>query len=308
MILVTGAGGFVGRHVVRELTGAGERVRALVRGTKGTDALGGADCELAVGDVTDPAAVAAAVEGCDAVVHLVAIIHGRPAAFERVIAGGTTTVVEAARTAGVGRLVHMSALGVGEHTKDTVPYYRAKWLAEQAVAGSGLPHAILRPSFVFGPDGGALPRFLRVARLAPVTPIVSPGTQRLQPIWVDDLARAVRLALTHDGGFGPEPRPGEPQMLFDLGGPDVVDWNELWARLKQALVVRRPAAHVPPWLLRPPAFLLERLPDPPLTRDQLTMLALGDNVVGDAGASMERLGLQDLVQLDEQLARAVAIP
>jgi NADH dehydrogenase len=283
-------------------------VRALVRGTKGTDALGGADCELAVGDVTDPAAVAAAVEGCDAVVHLVAIIHGRPAAFERVIAGGTTTVVEAARTAGVGRLVHMSALGVGEHTKDTVPYYRAKWLAEQAVAGSGLPHAILRPSFVFGPDGGALPRFLRVARLAPVTPIVSPGTQRLQPIWVDDLARAVRLALTHDGGFGPEPPPGEPQLLFDLGGPDVVDWNELWARLKQALVVRRPAAHVPPWLLRPPAFLLERLPDPPLTRDQLTMLALGDNVVGDAGASMERLGLRDLVQLDEQLARAVAIP
>jgi NADH dehydrogenase len=198
----------------------------------------------------------------------------------------------------------MSALGVGEATKDTVPYYRAKWRAEQAVARSGLPHAILRPSFVFGPDGGALPRFLRIARLAPVTPIVGPGTQRLQPIWVDDLARAVRLALAHDGGFGPEPPPGEPQMLFELGGPDVVDWNELWARLKQALAVRRPSAHLPPWLLRPQAFLLERLPDPPLTRDQLTMLALGDNVVGDAGRSMARLGLGDLVPLDEQLARA----
>lgn len=305
MILVTGAGGFVGRHVVRELTGAGERVRALVRSTKGADALAGADCELAVGDVTDPASVAAAAEGCDAVVHLVAIIHGRPAAFERVIADGTATVVDAARTAGVGRLVHMSALGVGEHTKDTVPYYRAKWQAEQAVAGSGLPHAILRPSFVFGTDGGALPRFLRIARLAPVTPIVGPGTQRLQPIWVEDLARAVRLALVHDGGFGQKPPAGGPELLFELGGPDVVDWNELWARLKQALGARRPSAHLPPWLLRPQAFLLERLPNPPLTRDQLTMLALGDNVVTDGGWSMERLGLRDLVPLDEQLARAV---
>ena len=135
MILVTGANGFVGRHVVRELAGAGKRVRALVRGTKGAAALEGVECELAVGDVTDEAAVAAAVDGCDAVVHLVAIIHGRPADFERVIAGGARNVVAAARAAGVRRIVHMSALGVSERTKDTVPYYRAKWAAERTVGG-----------------------------------------------------------------------------------------------------------------------------------------------------------------------------
>ena len=114
----------------------------------------------------------------------------------------------------------MSALGVGEGTKDTVPYYRAKWAAERTVSECGIPHAILRPSFIFGPDGGVLPRFLRIARLAPVTPIVGAGTQRLQPIWVEDIARAFGVALELD----------EPTLTAELGGPDVVDWNELWRR------------------------------------------------------------------------------
>jgi uncharacterized protein YbjT (DUF2867 family) len=306
MILVTGANGFVGGHVVRELVAAGNRVRALVRSTKGAAALEGVECELVSGDVTDQTSIAAAVDGCEAVVHLVAIIHGRPAAFERVIAGGAANVVEAARAAGVRRLVHMSALGVSEETKDTVPYYRAKWAAEQTVSGSGLPHAILRPSFVFGPDGGALPRFVRIARLTPVTPVVGSGLQRLQPIWVDDLARAVRRALEHDGGFGPSPPAGEPQMLFELGGPDIVDWNELWERIKAALGTRRPAIHLPAWLLRPQALVLELLPNPPVTRDQLTMLSLGDTVVSDDGSSQHRLGVGELVPLDEQLRRVVA--
>jgi NADH dehydrogenase len=268
-------------------------VRALVRSARGATALDGVECELVQGDVTDPESIAVAAAGCDAVVHLVAIIHGRASSFDRVIAGGTRNVVEAAREAGVRRLVHMSALGVGEATKDTVPYYRAKWAAEATVRESGIPHAILRPSFVFGSDGGALPRFLRIARLAPVTPIPGAGTQLLQPIWVDDLARAVRLALEHRGEV-------------ELGGPDVLDWNELWRRIKSALGTRRPTLHIPLWALRPQALAFELLPNPPLTRDQLTMLTLGDNVVTDGGASMRTLGLTGLVPLDEQLRRAAA--
>jgi uncharacterized protein YbjT (DUF2867 family) len=305
MILVTGANGFVGRHVVRELAGAGERVRALVRSTKGAAALEGVECELAVGDVTEPESLARAVDGCEAVVNLVAIIHGRAAHFDRVIAGGAANVVEAARAAGLARIVQMSALGVSEATKDSVPYYRAKWKAERTVAESGIAYAILRPSFVFGPDGGALPRFLRIARLTPVTPVLGSGRQRLQPIWVDDLARAVRLALRRDGGFGPEPTAGEPQLPVELGGADVVDWNGLWERIKTALGTTRPAIHLPFWLMRPQAFVLERLPNPPLTRDQLTMLARGDNVVTDGGLGQTRLGLEGVLGLDEQLRRSV---
>lgn len=294
MILVTGAAGFVGRHVTRLLTERGERVRALVRDIAGATRLDDVDCELAHGDVTDPDSLQEALAGIDTVVHLVAIIAGRPADFERVMTRGTENVLAAARAAGAGRVVYMSALGVSEQTKDTVPYYRAKWACEQAVIDAGIPYAILRPSFVFGPDGGALPRFLRIARLAPVTPVIGSGAQRLQPIWIDDLARAVAATLT-----------GQSAMV-ELGGPDVVDWNELWSRLKSAQGARRPALHLPTWLMRPQALLLERLPGAPLTRDQLTMLSLGDNVVTDGGRSQAALDLGELVPLDEQLRRAAA--
>ena len=297
MILVTGASGFVGGHVVRALAGAGQGVRALVRDVRGAATLEGVDCELVRGDVTDAESLRAAVEGCTAVVHLVAILVGKPADFERVMTQGTMSLLEAANDAGVARFVQMSALGTSEQTKDTVPYFRAKWAIEEAVRASGLSHAILRPSFVFAGDGGALAQFARIARLAPVTPVIGTGTQRLQPIWADDLARAVTFAVK-----------GDNNILVELGGPDVVDWNEFWSRLKAALGTRRPALHLPFWFMRPQAAILERLPSPPVTRDQLRMLQLGDNVVSDGGASMEALGLRDLMPLDEQLQRAVARP
>ena len=294
MILVTGASGFVGHHVVRELAAAGMRVRAMVRTARGAQALEGVDCELVRGDVTDPASLRAAARGMRTIVHLVAILEGSPAAFERVMAVGTGNLVEAARESDVRRIVLMSALGTGPGA--TVPYFRAKWAAEQAVASSGVDHAVLRPSFVFGVDGGALPRLLRVARLAPVTPVIGPGTQRIQPIWIDDLARGVRIAVEAEGTAAP----------FELGGPETVTWSELWRRLKTSLGTRRPTVHVPFWLARGPAALLERIPPTLLTRDQLRMLEGPDNAVTDGGASMRRLGLDALVGLDEQLRRAVA--
>jgi uncharacterized protein YbjT (DUF2867 family) len=297
VILVTGASGFVGGHVVRALVEAGETVRALVRDARGATRLDRVDCEIVRGDVTDPASLRPASEGCTAVVHLVAILAGKPAEFDRVMKQGTESLIEAAQGAGVYRFVLMSALGTSEQTKDTVPYYRAKWAMEEAVRGSGLAHTILRPSFVFAGDGGALPQFARIARLAPVTPVIGGGTQRLQPIWADDLARAVALAVRHDGN-----------IIAELGGPDVVDWNGFWALLKTALGTRRPALHVPFWLMGAPALVLERLPHPPVTRDQLRMLQLGDNIVSDGGKSMAALGLGDLLPLDEQLRRALRQP
>ncbi len=294
MILVTGANGFVGRHVARDLVGSGSRVRAMVRTARAAGALDGIGLDLVRGDVTDPASLLAAARGVRTIVHLVAIVEGAPSAFERVMAAGTGNLVEAAREAGVRRIVLMSALGTGPNA--TVPYFRAKWAAEQAVAGSGIEHVVLRPSFVFGSDGGALPRFVRIARFFPLTPVIGPGTQRVQPIWIDDVVGAVRLAVDGEGSNGP----------VELGGPDAVTWSDFWRRVKAALGTRRPSVHVPFWLARGPAALFERIPPTLLTRDQLRMLEGPDNVVTDGGASMRRLGLADRVPLDEQLRRAAS--
>jgi uncharacterized protein YbjT (DUF2867 family) len=200
-VLVTGGTGFVGPHVIHELRARDVPVRALVRDPARGTRLANWGAELAVGDMTDPTALLTACEDVDAVVHLVAIIKGKPQDFQQVMTEGTRNLVAAAETAGVRRFVLASALGLDERTKDATPYYAAKWEMEKAVRESVLQHVILRPSFVFGDDGGVLPTFVRLARYAPVTPIIGPGTQRLQPIWIDDLAKHYALALTEPATF-----------------------------------------------------------------------------------------------------------
>jgi uncharacterized protein YbjT (DUF2867 family) len=290
-VLVTGGTGFIGPHVVHALRGRDEDVRALVRNPAKATRLTAWGAELVAGDVTDATALRAACEGVDTVVHLVSIIKGSPAQFDRVMTMGTRALVAAAQDAGVRRIVLASALGLDETSKSAVPYYASKWAMEQAVKESGLDHVIFRPSFVFGRDGGVLPTFVRLARFSPVTPIVGPGTQRLQPIWIEDLAQY----FAHAAG-------GQGSGTYELGGPDAVTWNEFWQRLKVALGVRRPSIHMPFGVMRVQATLTEKLPGAPVTRDQLKMLALGDNVVTDASA-VQTFELP-LMPLDEQLRRA----
>jgi NADH dehydrogenase len=293
MILVTGGTGFIGPKIVHRLRAEGKDVRCLVRDRRRGKQLESWGCELAVGDVTDRASLDGAVAGCDAVVHLVAIIMGRRRDFERVMEQGTRNLVAAAKAAGVHRFVLMSALGTNESTRDLVPYYHAKWEMERAVRASGLEQVVFRPSFVFGPDGGALRQFKRIARLSPVTPVIGSGRRRLQPIWVEDVAAYFAAAID---------KPEAAGRTFEVGGPDVVTWNEFWSRLKRALGVRRPSLHVPSRLMRAQAVVLERLPRPPVTRDQLTMLEAGDNVVSNDDA-VETFKLP-LVPLDDQLRRS----
>jgi uncharacterized protein YbjT (DUF2867 family) len=294
-VLVTGGTGFVGPHVVHALRARDVPVRALVRNRGRGSRLVAWGAELVEGDVTDAGSLRAAFAGVDAVVHLVAIIRGSRADFERVMAQGTRNVVFAGKEAGVRRFVLASALGLDERTKDAVPYFAAKWEMERAVKESGLEYVVLRPSFVFGKDGGVLPTFVRLARLAPVTPIVGPGTQRLQPIWVEDVAeyyaQSVDLAAAAN-------------RTFEVGGPDAPTWNEFWDRLKRVLGVHRPSIHMPVSVLRVQAALTERLPFAPVTRDQLTMIELGDNVVTSPDA-VETFEFP-LVPLDEQLRRAAS--
>jgi uncharacterized protein YbjT (DUF2867 family) len=294
VILVTGGTGFVGGHIVHELRGRDLPVRCLVRDRrKGAKAAawGG---ELAEGDITDASSLRRAVAGCDTVVHLVAIRQGREEQFQRIMIQGTRDLLAASKDAGVRRFVYMSALGMTHETKDLVPYYRAKWENEQAVQASGIPFVTFRPSFIFGPDGGILPTFAKLAKLTPVTPIIGSGRQRIQPIWADDVAAYFAEGVQRDDVSG---------RTFELGGPDVVSWNEFWDRLKRARGLRRPSIHVPVGLMKVNALLTERLPgNIPLTRDLLKMLEHGDNVVSDDEA-VRTFGLA-LLPLDHQLRRA----
>ena len=294
MILVTGGTGFVGAHVVHELRGRDLPVRCLVRDLRGGAKLAAWGCELAEGNVTDPESLRAAVAGVDTVIHLVAIRQGRREQFRRIMVEGTRDLLAVAKDTGVRRFVHMSALGTSEETKDLVPYYGAKWENEQQVQGSGISYVIFRPSFVFGPDGGILPTFVKLARLTPVTPIIGNGRQRIQPIWADDLAKYFAEAAGRNDVVG---------RVFELGGPDIVSWNEFWERLKRVRGIRRPSLHIPVGLMKVNALLTERLPgDIPLTRDLLKMLEHGDNVVSDQ-ASVSTFQLP-LLAVDDQLRRA----
>jgi uncharacterized protein YbjT (DUF2867 family) len=294
-VLVTGGTGFVGPVVANAIVDAGHEVRILER-KPGSWRKAGIRCQEAVqGDMTDADSLRRAVEGADAVVHLVAIRQGPPEQFKRVMVDGTRNLLAAA--AGVKRFVLMSALGTTEETKDLVPYYGSKWQEELDVKASGLEHVIFRPSFVFGRGGGILPTFVKLAKLSPVTGIVGDGKQRIQPIWIDDVAAYFAASLD---------KPEAAGRTFELGGPDVVDWNELWARIRRTLGIRRrPTMHLPTALMRIPATVTERLPgNIPLTRDLLTMLEAGDNVASNDDAV--RTFAHPLVPLDEQLRRAAA--
>jgi uncharacterized protein YbjT (DUF2867 family) len=294
VILVTGGTGFVGPKVVHMLRAQEREVRCLVRKPGHAGTLGAWGCEVVQGDVTDAESVRRAAEGCETVVHLVAIIAGSRAEFDRVMTGGTQNAIAAAKAAGARRFLLMSALGVSEQTKALVPYYEAKWAMEEAVRASGIEHVVFRPSFVFGRDGGVLPLFVRQVRWSPVTPVLGSGERRLQPIWVEDVAAHFAAAIDLPGTAA--------NRTFDLVGPDRVTWNELYERIARTLGKRRRRAHVPITLARAGAAVAERLPRPLLTRDQLTMLEAGDNV-GDPAPAREAFGIEP-IGLDEQLRRA----
>jgi uncharacterized protein YbjT (DUF2867 family) len=295
VILLTGATGFVGGHVVRLLRQRQRDVRCLIRSSRRAGELRRLGCDIAPGDVADRASLVRACDDIDALVHLVAIMRGGRTDYERVMVEGTRNLVEVAAEAGVRRVVLASALGVGDHTRELTPYFRAKWEMERILKASGREHVILRPSFVFGADGGVLPTFLRLVRLSPVTPVLGPGTQLVQPIWIEDLAAHFDAAI--DAAEAAD-------RTFELGGPERVSWNELYALIARVLGRRRRQLHVPFPLAHAVAATLQWAPGFPVTRDQLRMLAAGD-YVADMDPAYDAFGLLQLMPLEQQIRRAL---
>ena len=175
--------------------------------------------------MTDATSLQRAVAGCETVIDLVAIISGSREDFQRVM-------IQDARPRRRGEGRRRQAVraherpGVGERSKDLTPYFHAKWDEEQTVQSSGLDYTIFRPSFVFGGDGGSLPIYIRQVRWSPVVTVIGDGKRRLQPIWVDDVAAYFAKSFS---------LPETVNRTFELAGPDVVTWDELYERIRRVL-------------------------------------------------------------------------
>lgn len=277
-ILVVGGSGFIGRHLVAKLAAQGRHVLVPTRRMDHARHLISLPrVEVIEADVHDPAAARSLVQGRDAVINLVGILHGAEGgpdwgrAFDRAHVQLPRSLAEAARAAGVSRMVHMSALGVTDDPQVRLPsrYLRSKAAGEAALrAIEGLHCTVLRPSVVFGADDAFLNLFARLQRILPVVALAG-AHARLAPIWVEDVAQAALNLLDEPQAIG---------RAFELAGPEIFTLQELVELAGLWTGHSRPVIALPDLLARPMAGLMEILPGEPLmSRDNLDSLKL-DNV------------------------------
>lgn len=277
-VLLTGAGGFVGRRVLALLRAEGYEVVAVSRHAERGQAAPGV-IQVAADLASDAWHPWAA--GCAAAIHLVGIIREIPRqgiTFDRVHRGLTARVVESCHALRIPRLVHMSALGA--RPDGATAYQRTKFVGEELVRSSGLRWTIFRPSLIFGPGDGFERSIVPVMRRLPFFPVFGDGQARLQPIAVDEVARCFVAAIQ---------RAATESQVYELGGPEPLTYDEVLRRMAGALGLRRQLVHLPVGLARFLVAIAERFPSAPITRDQLTMLLEGSTC--EIGASSLAFGV-----------------
>lgn len=295
LITIYGGSGFIGRHVVRALAKTGARMRIAVRRPELAgflQPLGGVGQIIPVqANVRYPDSLLAPAQGADAVINLVGILSpsGRQT-FGAVQDEGARHVAEAARAAGAKAFVHVSAIGADANSPSV--YARTKAAGEKAVKEVFLDAVILRPSVVFGPEDEFFNRFAALARLSPVLPLIGGGKTRFQPVFVGDVAKAVIAALTGKAQAG---------AVYELGGPEILSMREVMERVLTYSMRKRMLVSLPFALAKLQGAILQLLPNPPLTLDQVRLLEK-DNVVSEAAKrdhrALEGLGIEEPVAVE----------
>lgn len=305
VVVVFGGSGFIGRYVVRELCRAGARVRVAMRQPHlgGDVRLAGhpGQVQLLQANVRDESSVARAIAGCDAVVNLVAVLHekGRQS-FEALHVRAAESIARAAAASGVSALVHISALGADPAAASA--YARTKGEGEQAVARAFPAASILRPSVVFGPEDQFLNRFAAMAAGSLALPLIGFGRTRFQPVFVEDLARAIVAALENKAAQG---------RIFSIGGPKVYSFREVLELVLRVTDRRRVLMPLPffgAWILGSLLDAATRmLPvTPPLTGDQVEMLRHDNIVPSDGGRAANEGVVGDLIPGPLESMEAIA--
>jgi len=287
LVTVFGGSGFLGRHVVRALAKANFRIRVAVRRPElagHLQPIGRVGQINAVqANIRSPQSVAAATRDASIIVNLVGILFERGRqSFDAVQADGAATVARAAAEA-CARLVHVSALGADPESPSR--YAQSKARAEAAVLETVQHAVIFRPSVVFGQEDDFLNRFASLARFSPMLPLIGGGETRFQPVYVGDVADAVATAAQGNA---------MPGSVYELGGPDVRTFRQLMEFLMEVIGRRRMLLPIPFALADMQAAVLQLLPKPLLTRDQVQLLRTDTIVSDDAqrdGRTLEALGI-----------------
>lgn len=284
-ILVLGGTGFVGRHLCEKLSRQGYRITVPTRrrtNAKYVQHLPMLDV-LEV-NIYDASALADLVAGHDAVVNLIAILHGDEAAFERAHVEFPKKLAAACQQAGVKRLVHFSALGAAVDAPSM--YQRSKARGEVVLQAAGLDLTIFRPSVIFGADDKFLNLFAKLQSVFPVMPLAGAAT-RFQPVWVEDVAQAVVNCLSEQKYIAGN--------IIEACGPDVVTLKELVQLSAIAAGVNRgkgrPVLALPPFLGKLQALAMRLLPGEPLiSQDNLDSMKV-DNVASGKLPGLQTLGI-----------------
>jgi NADH dehydrogenase len=288
LVTIFGGSGFVGRHVVRALCKRLYRIRVAVRRPElagHLQPLGRVGQVHAVqANVRYPASVEAAVRDADVVINLVGVLFERGAQrFAAVHTAGAEAVARAAAARGAG-MIHMSAIGADPES--TSAYGRSKAAGEAAVLSVVPAATVFRPSIQFGPEDDFFNRFGALARMLPALPLIGGGGTRFQPVFVGDVATAVANAVD---------RKVRPGTTYELGGPEVFTFKELMQYILATVERKRLLLPAPFAIAKLQARVLQFLPTPLLTPDQVEMLRY-DNVVSEQakrdGRTLEGLGIE----------------
>ncbi|MGE0565440.1 MAG: complex I NDUFA9 subunit family protein [Pseudolabrys sp.] len=280
LITVFGGSGFLGRHVVRALARRGYRIRVAVRRPDlafHLQPLGRVGQIHAVqANLRYPASVEAAARGAGAVINLVGLLYeGGRQRFDEVHTLGAERVAQAAASHGAS-VVHVSAIGADEHSMSQ--YARSKAEAEKRVLAASPDAVIMRPSIVFGPEDDFFNRFAAMARMLPALPLIGSGHTRFQPVFAGDVATAVADAVDGKARGG---------AVYELGGPSIYSFKELMEFVLTTIGRKRALVPLPFAIAKLKAGILQFMPTPPLTPDQVELLRT-DNVVSDQAKTENR--------------------